>query len=1006
MSNHKPDVLPIATRVYPQPRSVEKRSRSDRPWRCPKAMLVFDTETRTDATQRLLFGSYRFIVRGQCVEEGLFYADDLSENERRILEKYVKMHRPEVVDEGFQQLRLLTLREFVDRLYRAAYKGRCLLVGFNLPFDLSRIAHDFTKARGRFVGGFSLGLWSFIDKAGRERANPHRPRIGIKQIDSKRALKGFTGRKSPDGPDLIPEGSKTGKPEQGYKFRGHFLDLRTLAFALTDRGYSLETACEAFGVEHGKQRAKQHGRITEEYIDYNRRDVLATFELAGKLLEEYAKHPISLQATKAFSGASIGKAYLREMGITPVLERQPGFSKEYLGFAESAFFGGRTSAHIRKVSVPVVYTDFLSMYPTVNSLMGLWRLVTADEIKGVKDCKKEIERFLKRLAASDLFNPKTWKHLTAFVKIIPDGDILPCRSKYGAGANDWQIGVNYLYPESNNDNGALWYSLPDIVASVLLTGKIPKIVDAFRLVAHGQASELVPVKLRGTIEVDPKSQDFFKVAIEERKRLSSRTYLSNTEKNRLDKALKLLANAASYGIYAEMNRQESEERVIMTCHGIDAEPYTCFVAHPEVPAEYCFPPLASLITGAARLMLALLEHCVSELGGTYAMEDTDSMAIVATERGGLIPCPGGPYRTKQGRSAIKALSWEHVRDISKRFAALNPYDRDAIPGSVLKIEDDNFDPQTKKQRQIYCLAISAKRYALFSLQNGVPVIIKNSEHGLGHLLNPSDPESTNRDWIAQTWLNIVCKSLGLPARHLGFENSLAVGRVTVSSPAVMQALNGLNDGKSYPDQIKPFNFLLACQVSPFGHPVGVDPAHFHLIAPYESDPRKWPKLKWIDQYTGKKYRITTAGNNGTRLTARVKTYGDILREYEYHPESKCAGADGKPSGKQAVGLLQRRHVRIDLIRYIGKESNFLEDVESGMLHSEEDAYTEYPDLRRDEWETKVRPALQKIPLSLLQKKSGLSRMMLFNARTGRTRPHRKNRELLARIVQGFGPMDS
>jgi hypothetical protein len=70
-----------------------------------------------------------------------------------------------------------------------------------------------------------------------------------------------------------------------------------------------------------------------------------------------------------------------------------------------------------------------------------------------------------------------------------------------------------------------------------------------------------------------------------------------------------------------------------------------------------------------------------------------------------------------------------------------------------------------------------------------------------------------------------------------------------------------------------------------------------------------------------------------------------------------------------------------------------------MLHSEEDAYTEYPDPRRDEWETKVRPALRKVPLSLLQKKSGLSRMMLFNARTGRTRPHRKNRELLAGIVQ-------
>jgi hypothetical protein len=60
-----------------------------------------------------------------------------------------------------------------------------------------------------------------------------------------------------------------------------------------------------------------HGVITPEYIDYNRRDVLATAELAYKLLEkeEYDKHPINLQVTKAYSPASTGKAYLRTMGM-------------------------------------------------------------------------------------------------------------------------------------------------------------------------------------------------------------------------------------------------------------------------------------------------------------------------------------------------------------------------------------------------------------------------------------------------------------------------------------------------------------------------------------------------------------------------------------------------------------------------------------------------------------------------------------------------------------------
>jgi hypothetical protein len=36
------------------------------------------------------------------------------------------------------------------------------------------------------------------------------------------------------------------------------------------------------------------------------------------------------------------------------------------------------------------------------------------------------------------------------------------------------------------------------------------------------------------------------------------------------------------------------------------------VLNPERSGEYCFPPLASLITAAARLMLALLERCVTD----------------------------------------------------------------------------------------------------------------------------------------------------------------------------------------------------------------------------------------------------------------------------------------------------------------------------------------------------------------------------------------------------------
>ncbi|MGH9682860.1 MAG: DNA polymerase [Candidatus Acidiferrales bacterium] len=789
--------------------------------------------------------------------------------------------------------------------------------------------------------------------------------------------------------------------------------MRTLAFALTDESYSLESACEVFGVEHRKAKASRHGEITEEYIDYNRRDVLATAELAVKLLEEYERHPIKLQATKAYSPASIGKAYLRAMGVAPILERQPHFPRKFLGYAQSAFFGGRTSAHIRKAPVPVVYVDFLSMYPTVNSLMNLWRFVMAEQIKIVCHCQREIRSFLKRLTRAELFKPETWTRLPAFVKIIPNDDILPSRSQYSLQTNDWQVAVNYLYAKGSKRNDGLWYSLPDVAASVLLTGKVPRIVDGFRLEARGVRERLKAVKLRGAVRVDPRKQDFFRVVIEERKRASSRADLSETEERRLDKALKVLANAASYGIYAEMNRQESDKKVRVNCYGIDAKSFSCSVSHPDVPGEYCFPPLASLITGAARLMLALLESCVTEIGGTYAMEDTDSMAIVATKHGGLVACPGGPLRSRNDKEAITALSWLQVRKISEQFAALNPYKKTAIPGSILKIEEDNFDPKTHRQRQLYCLAISAKRYALFLLnRKREPVLLERgvnnrkdrwSEHGLGHLLNPSNPDSEDRDWIGQSWLMLIRRSLALTTKRHRFETLPAIGRITLSSPLVMRPFIAFNTGKPYADQIKPFNFLLTCHVAPLGHPVDCQPADFHLVSPFELNSKKWLGMEWLNLYTGKRYRITTVGHHGTRHAARVKTYGDVLSEYEFHPESKCADANGQICRRETLGLLQRRRVQIDAIKYIGKESNQLENVHAGLIHSEKSVYTEYTDARRDEWATKLLPVLRKPPLRVLVRKcrGRISRRALIEMRAGRSSPHRKNQEILRTVALTF-----
>lgn len=1000
------DFLPAAVRAYTPARKLPGPRRS-RPGAAPAApVLVLDTESTTDAAQGLTFGCWRVLVGGVTVDEGLFHGDDLAAADLATLREYAAAHRADTADA--QPLRLLSRRDFVERVFwRIAYKARGLVVGFNLPFDLGRLAVGWGEARGDYYGGgFSLVLWDY-ERGGERRENRYRPRLTVKSIDSKRALVGFTRRRAPDAADQIPEGSPDGRPDPAYAFPGHVLDLKTLAFALTNDTYSLERACAAFGVEHGKATAERHGAVTPEYVDYARRDVLATAELLDKLLAEHARHPIDLTPTQAFSPASVGKAYLGAMGVRPPLARWPDFPLEVLGHAMVAYYGGRAECRIRRTPVPVVYVDFLSMYPTVNALMGLWELLTAERID-VVDATDEVRHLLEGVTLDACFEPGFWRELPVLVQLEPDGDVLPVRAKYG-GRQAWQIGLNELEGDER-----LWTTLADCVASSLLAGKPPTVVQALRLVPAGRQPGLQPVALRGSVAVDPAGEDFFRAVVQQRKTLPPE--LPPDERTRLDAFLKVLANATSYGVFAEMNRQElgGDERARVTVHGLDPEPFVAAVVGPEEPGAYCFPPLAAFIAGAARLMLAMLERCVTDRGGVYAMCDTDSMAIVATERGGLVPCPGGSERLGP-KDAVRALAWAEVDGVVERFATLNPYDLAKVPGSILELEKENFarcgiggedhEPDcscTRERRQLWCDAISAKRYALFNVDaDGCPDLRKWSEHGLGHLLNPTDPTGEDRDWMRQLWEGIVREELGLRCAWPAWLDLPALSRLTVSGPELLRPFAGLNDGKSYAGQVKPFNFLLAAHVRPFGHPDGADPERFQLVAPFERDPRRWQRLPWTDRFSGERFRLSATAETGGAGVARVQTYLDVLADFRTHPEAKSAAPEGGPCTRRTVGLLRRRVVRPAYLVHVGKESNKLEEVEAGLEHDPEEVYAEYADPRRDPWRVLVLPVLRDVPARRLSEETGLAVTTVKAARNGRTAPLGRTRAALTRVAATF-----
>lgn len=269
----------------------------------PRRLLVVDTETTTDVRQALTFGSARL---GRLIKQGnryvwhqetevLFHADDLPETDPdgyRVLCDYAQR----------EHIELLSRAEFVEQyIWRYCYRrvgertrryyATATVVFFNAPFDLSRLAEAVGIARGDntgMAGGFSFRLWPLVvNPAKREREeNRYRPRAQIKHLDSKKAVIRFGG--------VVGEPRLDSAENEPIKetHHGHFLDVRTLIWALTNESVSLKRGCETFNVEHGKYETERHGSITSEYVDYNRRDVLATAELAANVLSEFFRHPV------------------------------------------------------------------------------------------------------------------------------------------------------------------------------------------------------------------------------------------------------------------------------------------------------------------------------------------------------------------------------------------------------------------------------------------------------------------------------------------------------------------------------------------------------------------------------------------------------------------------------------------------------------------------------------------------------------------------------------------
>jgi hypothetical protein len=119
-------------------------------------------------------------------------------------------------------LKLYPRWEFLEKVFWKAIKTDRMIVAFNLPFDLSRLAVDWATADN---GGWSLTLSQRLSKkTGEWEANPDRPRVRISAKDSKSA---FISLGKTQHPEEWPEQSRF----LDVHTRGEILSLAPAAIA-------------------------------------------------------------------------------------------------------------------------------------------------------------------------------------------------------------------------------------------------------------------------------------------------------------------------------------------------------------------------------------------------------------------------------------------------------------------------------------------------------------------------------------------------------------------------------------------------------------------------------------------------------------------------------------------------------------------------------------------------------------------------------------------------------
>jgi hypothetical protein len=820
--------------------------------------------------------------------------------------------RPEVADglrpwcaarsvltlQGRQPWGMQKLSEFFDPK-TGLFTKRCYTgAGWALGADIGRTCGlvAMTPPAGRswpachlaaWAGGYPLWLPGWAEpgeKGGLVFADGNRPQLRAKTVGA------YGWRMRFAAP---PRGKGWGKRgPDGSAFEGRFLDVVPWAYALdgVDSG-ELGDHLEAFGLGYldypgavplDATGAERMARVAEAVralaLALDNDTALWLTSGHDRLMGQGRLDLLSLT-----SPAGLASEAVRRAGVVPPLAKFTNVDHRLHDRAMGAHHGGWLSDELAGQGLfPGADVDVHSAYPAFASLLGWWRVMTAKQLRR-QDVTGQVRALCERAARGNLaalFDRRTWARLGFTIcEVVPGGEPWPAE----APDDDHPQGHAALRPMTGTV--PLPFAWPDVVLAALLSGRVPEIVSATKLVPVGtqpglrQRWPLYAGAVIGAHE-DPAVSI---VRVRDRAKAG--------DDDRLAAQIRVVVNALCYG--------NTVRRDVVHSGG----------AVSERGGEWFFPPIAATVTAASRLCLGMAERLVNDAGGTVAARDTDGLLLVAS--------PGaGPVTLATGR-AVGAISSVDLDAILRRFDQLDPF---GTGQPFWKVKGD------REGRPLFGLVLGLKRYVLATLDdNGdLAEIVEATEHALGgSVVDP--PTMTGRDsdgrhsWTravaAVAVRQAVARSRGQeptmplwPWEQPGVPPFPCIEREQVVTHRRQRELTkrGL--------VVRPFGYVLSANTEwrSDPSPVALDPG---------GDLADWASLDWRGP-DGKPVRVTTTGEPGAvqlddvgarawrwlqrrpvgaarevvvvaELVRRVGKAGDIL-------EAELVGPDDDTSGIRAV----------------------------------------------------------------------------------------------------------